>query len=193
MWWTESLGAATNRRRLLLILDRYFDSVIKENRSTKDWFTKTALRVFEMRSSKKFPRCSRIKPRLSFVMVWPRTSVFHLWLWPHPLNRVCEYVWLLFKGGYYLNKYGILHKDKSRWSSNTGPTIVAKKINPTEVDVHYYWWRDARLFLSKISTQKFEGFMPCLWYYKWTTCGHNKKSIWESTYTKCAVLTYHFH
>ena len=148
----ESLGVATNWRRLLLVLDRYFDGVIKENRSTVDWFTKTALWVFEMRSSEKLPRCSRIKPRLSFGMVWPRTSVVHLWSWPHPLNRVCEYVWHYSRAAtiriYY---YGILHKDKSRWSSNTGPIVVATKINPTEVDVHYYCWCDMRLFLWKSS------------------------------------------
>ena len=124
-------------------------------------------------------------------MVWPQTSVFHLWSWPHLLNQVCKCVQLLFEGGYYSecgfysNKCSILHKGKSRWPSNTGPTIVATKINPTKVNVHYYWWCDVKL---KIFTQKFEGFMPCLWYYKWTTCGHNKKMhVGKYWYKMCSV------
>ena len=48
--------------------------VIHKNRSTKDWFTKTSLQVIEIRSSKKLPRCGRIKPRLSSAMVWLRMS-----------------------------------------------------------------------------------------------------------------------
>ena len=48
--------------------------VVHKNRSTEDWFIKTALRVIEIQSSKRLLCCSRIKPRLSSAMVWPRTS-----------------------------------------------------------------------------------------------------------------------
>ena len=55
------------------------DGVIHKNRSTECWFMKTALRVIEIRSSKKLSHCSRIKPRLSSAMVGPeRASTFHL-------------------------------------------------------------------------------------------------------------------
>ena len=57
-----------------------------------------------------------IEPSQGSLLPWfgpEQVSTFHLWSWPHPLNRVRACVWLLFEGGYYsgcgfcLNKYGI--------------------------------------------------------------------------------------
>ena len=50
------------------------DGVIHKNSSAEDLFMRTTLRVIKVRSSKKLPRCSRIKPRLFSAMVWPQTS-----------------------------------------------------------------------------------------------------------------------
>ena len=93
---------ATDRGRLLLEggfinFGLILDDVSPKNCSTKDWFTKKELCVINIRYSKKLPHSSRTGPGMSFAMVCPeRVSAFHLWLWPHPLNRVCACVGLLF-------------------------------------------------------------------------------------------------
>ena len=108
------------------------DSVIHKNFSTEDWFTEPILQVIDIWSSKKLPRYSRTKPRLSSAMVWPQMSELerstcdrghtHLIEFVHACGyylRVATIsfaelqVWLLFEGGYYLgygfysNKYDI--------------------------------------------------------------------------------------
>ena len=50
------------------------DGVIHKNCSTEGRFTKTALRIIDIRSSKKLPRCSKTKPRPSSVMVLAQIS-----------------------------------------------------------------------------------------------------------------------
>ena len=79
------------------------DDVIHKNCSTEGWFSKTALRVIEIRSSKKLPRCSKTKPRPSSVT--EQASALYLRSWPHPLNRVRACVRLLFEGGYYFFRW----------------------------------------------------------------------------------------
>ena len=50
------------------------DSVIHINLSTEDWFSKTALRLIDIQSSKKLPHCSGTKPRLFSAMILPQMS-----------------------------------------------------------------------------------------------------------------------
>ena len=75
------------------------DGVIHKNCSTEGWFSKTALRIIEIRSSKKLPHCSKTKPRPSSVT--EQASTLYLWSWPHPLNWVRACVQLLFEGSYH--------------------------------------------------------------------------------------------
>ena len=49
-------------------------NVLQKNYSTEDWFMKTLLRVFNIRSSKKLLCCSRTKSRLSSAIILSRTS-----------------------------------------------------------------------------------------------------------------------
>ena len=68
--WVRLLIQGSSYSRVAFInLGPIRDSVIHQNRSRVDWFTKTALRIIEIRSSKKLPRCSRIKPGLSSAIV----------------------------------------------------------------------------------------------------------------------------
>ena len=80
------------------------DGVIHENCSTEGWFSKTALRVIEIGSSKKLSRCSKTKPIPSSVT--EQASALYLRSWSHPLNRVRACMRLLFlsrssRSGYY--------------------------------------------------------------------------------------------
>ena len=79
------------------------DGIIHKNCNTEGWFSKTALRVIEILSSKKLPCCSKPNSRPSFVT--KQASSLHLWSWPHPLNRVRACLRLLFKGGYYFFRW----------------------------------------------------------------------------------------
>ena len=79
------------------------DGVIHKKCSIEGWFSKTALRVIKIRSSKKLPRCSKTKPRQSSVT--EQASTLYWRSWPHPLNRVRICVQLLFEGGYYFFRW----------------------------------------------------------------------------------------
>ena len=72
------------------------DGVIHKNCS---WFSKIALWIIEIWSSKKLPCCSKTNPRPSPVT--EQASRLYLWSWPHPLSRICTCLQLLFEGSYY--------------------------------------------------------------------------------------------
>ena len=74
------LGVATNQGQLSYLRVGFINfrpmlgGVVHKNCTTEDWLTKTALRLIELRSSKKLLRCSKIKPRLFSAMIWPGMS-----------------------------------------------------------------------------------------------------------------------
>ena len=72
------MGTATNRGRLLFkngftSFGLILDSVMHKN-SSIEADLQTVLRVIDTQLSKKLPRISRTKPKLSAAMVFPRTS-----------------------------------------------------------------------------------------------------------------------
>ena len=70
--WVQLLSEGGSYWRVVFInFGLILDGVIHKNCSTEDWFTKTALRVTEIRSSKKLQLCSRTKPALFSAMNLP--------------------------------------------------------------------------------------------------------------------------
>ena len=105
-WVRLLIEGGSYSRAVFINFGPILDAVIHKICSIEGWFSKTALRVIEKRSSKKLPRCSKTKPRPSSVTVCPeQASVLYLWSWPHPLNRVCACVRLLFEGRYYFFRW----------------------------------------------------------------------------------------
>ena len=74
--WVWLLIEGGSYSRAAFIYLPILDGGVNEDCSTEDWFTKTALRDFDIRLSKKLPRC---KPRLSSAIVCPeQASMFDM-------------------------------------------------------------------------------------------------------------------